>query len=49
MNDYDVIVSLTTWKNQWCGQSMIPSWVYPMEALSDENVAFRNECCGTNK
>lgn len=31
-----------TWKNQWCGQSMIPSWVYPMEALSDENVAFRN-------
>lgn len=34
-----------TANNRWCGQSMIPSWVYPMDALQDPYVSLRDKYC----
>ena len=30
-------------KTRWCGQSMIPAYLYPKECLSDENQEIRNK------
>lgn len=32
-------------KIRWCGQSMIPASVYPMEVLDSSHVCIRNELC----
>lgn len=31
--------------NRWCGQSMIPSWIYPREVFQSTYIALRDKYC----
>lgn len=43
--DTEKAFDIPTPNNRWCGQSMIPSWIYPMEFFEDKWVNLRKEIC----